>query len=143
MIVWIVIFILYMAYRAFAETQKKQSQARRQQREVIYEDVEPTQEVSWDFDPDEYQRKKARVYRVEVEQVPQEENTYQKKLKAIEDKQRDKPKEVEVVEPLAINERREPVSSAFSVQLDHNSLVNAVIMSEILQPPRSKRRMKY
>lgn len=152
-ILWIIIFILYMAYRAFSETQKKQQQAQRRKvttredpgtRHYRYEDVEPKQEVPWDFDPDEYQEKRARSYRVEVEQVPQEEeNVYRKKLKTIGDKKRDRSKRV--VERLAIDDTREPASTGFSMQLDNKSLVNAVVMSEILQPPRAKRplRLRY
>ncbi|MBS3968575.1 MAG: hypothetical protein KGZ94_00530 [Clostridia bacterium] len=151
-ILWIIIFILYMAYRAFSETQRKQQQAQRRKmttredpgtRHYRYEDVEPKQEVPWDFDPDEYQQQRKRSYQANVEEAPQEESIYQKKLKTMGDKKRDKTKKV--VEPSTIAEPREPVSAGFSIQLDNKSLVNAVVMSEILQPPRAKRplRLRY
>lgn len=149
-LIWIIGFIGYMAYRAYrayALVQRKQAASkerqaeievanRRRRGEVIYEDMEPKQELPWDFDPDAYKEKEVRSYRVETKQAPlEEENIYQKKLKTIGDEKRDRSKrEVGNV----VNER-EAVSTGFSIQLDNRALVTAVIMSEVLQPPRAKR----
>ena len=152
-IIWIVIFIIYMVYRAFSATQRKQAASqkrqaeieaanRRRRGEVIYENMEPKQELPWDFDPDAYKEKEVRSYRTEVEQAPsEEENIYQKKLKAIGEEKRDRPDRE--VDNLVTNEAREPVPIGFSIQLDNKSLVNAVIMSEVLQPPRAKRPIRF
>ena len=148
-IIWVVIFALYMAYRAFSITKKKQAEHqkrqveieaanRRRRGEVLQEDVNPRQELPWDFDPDDYKEKRVRSYRVEIEQASQEEeNIYQRKLKAIGDEKRSRTSNE--VGNLAVNEEREPAPVGFSIQLDNKSLVNAVIMSEVLQPPRAKR----
>ena len=151
-LIWVIGFILYMAYRAYRAyviVQRKQAASRERQAEievanqrrrgeVIYEEMEPKQELPEDFDPDNYKEKEVRSYRVKVNQVPQEEeNIYQNKLKAIEDKQRDRSNRE--VDNLVVNEEKRPVPIGFSIQLDNQSLVTAVIMSEVLQPPRAKR----
>ena len=150
-LIWIIFIILYMVWRAYSEAQKKQAASQRRQAEieaanrrrrgeVTQADMEPVQEVPWDFDPDEYKRRTS-SQRVEVREARQvlqaEESIYQKKLKEIGDKKRDKPKNV--AEPVVVSEITEPASAGFSFQLDNKSLINAVIMSEVLQAPRSKR----
>jgi len=150
-LIWIIGFIGYMAYRAYRAytlVQRKQAASkerqaeievanRRRRGEVIYEDMEPKQELPWDFDPDIiFKEREVRTSQFEMKQVPpEEENAFQKKLKTIGDEKRDRSKrEVGNV----VNER-EAVSTGFSIQLDSRSLVTAVIMSEVLQPPRAKR----
>lgn len=150
-LIWLIGLALYMAYRAYRAYvlvqrkqeahQKRQAEIevanRKRRGEVIYEDMEPKQELPWDFDPDVYREKEARSYRAKVKQAPQEEeNIYQKKLKAIEDEKRDRSKRE--IDNLVVNER-ESVSTGFSIKLDHKSLVNSIIMSEVLQQPRAKR----
>ena len=155
-LIWIIGFIVYMAYRAYrayALAQRKQAASqerraeievanRRRRGEVIYEDMEPKQELPWDFDPDQYRKKEVRSYRVEVKQAPsEEENIYQKKLKAIGDEKKDRSSRA--ADNLVINEEIESVPRGFSIQLDNKSLINAVIMSEILQSPRAKRPIRF
>ena len=151
-LIWVIGFIIYIAYRAYrahvlVQRKRAASQERRAEIEVAHkkrrgefvpEDTAPKQELPWDFDPDDYKEKEVRSYRIEVKQVPkEEENVYQKKLKVIEDEQRSRSNRE--AGNVAINEKREPAPVGFSIKLDNQSLVNAVIMSEVLQPPRSKR----
>jgi len=150
-ILWIIIFILYMAYRAFSESQKKQARAQRRRvvttedpgtRHYRYEEVKPHQEVPWDFDPDQYKQETVKSYEVKLEEVQpaNEMNRYQKQLHKVGYRGEDKSKrKADKLEKASIEDREESSSNGWNFDLDSRSLVNAVIMSEVLQPPRSKR----
>lgn len=142
-IMWIIIFILYMAYRAFSESQKKQARAQRRRvetnenpgtRHYRYEDVEPHQELPWDFDPDQYKKETLNTYRVRLveDQPVKPVNKYQKHLHEIDDKVKNKAKR-------NTEEPETTISKGRNFDLDQESLMTAIIMSEVLQPPRSKR----
>ncbi len=149
-IMWIIIFILYMAYRAFSESQKKQARAQRRRavttedpgtRHYRYEEVEPKQEVPWDFDPDQYRQKTVESYEIKIEEdkPANEVNRYQKQLHKVENRRdKSKSKNDDLV-VLPAEDREVSSSKGWTFDLDNESLVNAIIMSEILQPPRSKR----
>jgi len=150
---WIIIFVLFMMYRAFQESQKKQAEAQRRRQVLVQKYEKPKQEVPWDFEPWDAKDVTVQEYKPKYEDtwnVPAQENPYidlhklqrrKEKVKkakdvyGIEDAVEDI--SVNIADSDSINEYN--VSPRLTLSFDSSSMASAVIMSEILQPPRAKR----
>ncbi len=158
-ILWLVIFILYSIYKSYKETQKKQEQAkRRMQRsstQTVSDDhgtsgmprgeqkLEPYEKIPWDFEPMVTETTET-IKSVEVfEKIEPKEEKVNKYLDALDKAKIRKRKKSA---PLMVEEIDETPTTSFkklALNFDSNSIRHAVIMSEILQPPRAKRPYRY
>lgn len=129
---WIVVFVLFMMYRSFLESQKKQAAARRRAQSTQLQE----QHVSWEADLEESPWE---TEAVEQDRVPLEVNHYQQHLDRIEDESTALPT---APKRIAVIETDEQAPCAISLSFDNESVVNGLVMSEILQPPRALRPFK-
>lgn len=158
-ILWIIIFVIYMMYRALNETKKKQEEARRRMqrkskttlpgdfvpRGKTYTEIDDyEEELPWDFEPvEQYEQPQQVIIPDEIEETGVS-NKYLEKLKKLdtikkqaklEDISQQRSKQM-VVEDI---DSPDTTPQKLVLNFDSDSIRTGFIMSEILQPPRAKR----
>ncbi|MBZ4686794.1 MAG: hypothetical protein PWQ96_623 [Clostridia bacterium] len=154
-LIGIIIFILFVVARAFSETQKKKRQFEERRRRPVSEPELPrfdtkkinelpvddtTKKVLEDSRP----LKKAHKIKEEIEREFEDYRKYKKQRQFEEKKYLKEVKqpvfsEKNRLRPAYKKTRQSSVSPVSGLQFSNDEIVKGIIMSEILQPPRSKR----